>query len=236
MKKCLMICFSLLISAFFAGEPVGCWLFNEGEGQEAQDTAGKFHAGLLRVGQNTRWVSGRNGYGVYFGGDSSVRNTSGGASIKLPAVNFTKPFTVEIWLKLDGDAPMRKYKDIIGNGSDRGPGFRVTSFYNSIQLRSGDGGKAVAVATNSATTVIPSGSWFQLVVTYDGNVGRIYINGEEKVAGEISLTQGKSDLLTVGSYLRGVTYPMLGVCDELKIYNHILSRKEIIQNYLKGIL
>ncbi len=235
MKRCLIVCLSFCISALAAGEMIGHWRFNEAGGKEIKDCKGKFNAELAGQDEYVRRLPGRNGYAVYFGGDPAKKNVAGAALIKFPAASFTKPFTVEMWLKLDKDAPMRKFKDIIGNGTDRGPGFRITHYYNGIQVRSGDGTKPTTLMTNSATTVIPSGSWFQLAVTYDGSVGRIYINGEEKISGEINLTQAKSDWLTVGAYSRGNAYPMFGACDELKIYDYSLSGNEIIQNYLKGL-
>mgnify|MGYP001002764059 CR=1 FL=1 len=235
MKKrwILILCFAA--AALPGGELVGHWLFNEGTGKEVKDTVGGRRAVLVRLDDASRWTAGRSGHAVHFGGSHDKRNTSGAAVVKWPAEFFTKPFTVEMWLKLDAGAPLRSFKDLLGNGSDRGPGFRITSFYGSIQVRSGDGTRAAAVATNPSTAVIPENSWFLLTVVYDGANAKIHINGVEHASAPIVLTAAPTVNVSLGSNLGGGAYPMGGSCDELAVYNYPLSRDEVIRNYLKGL-
>lgn len=124
------------------------------------------------------------------------------------------------------------FKDLLCIGKERGPGFRLTYFYNSLHFRSGDGQKATTVATNSSTVLLPVKRWFQIAAVYDGETANIYIDGVLKASGKIQLTLGKGPL-SVGTYGNGYAYPAQGAIDELKIYDVALSHPQIVDAFLQ---
>ena len=213
---------------------IGHWRFNEGEGTAIAGMNASPPATLSRLDENTRWVNGRSSNALHFGGDHKQRNVFGAVTMIMKPEIFTVPFTIEIWVKFDKDAPPREFKDIIGNSVERGPGFRLTYFYGSLQFRTGDGKEVKHVGTNSSQTIIPGDAWVFLTLVYDGKTGRIYVNGEEKAAGELALTKGNK-VLSVGAFSSGMAYPMCGAVDEVKIYSYARSSEEITESYLKGM-
>ena len=60
------------------------------------------------------------------------------------------------------------------------------------------------------------------------------MNGEEKAAGELVLTQGNK-ILSVGAFRSGMAYPMCGAVDEVTIYDYARGCEEITESYLKGV-
>ena len=213
---------------------IGHWRFNEGEGTAIAGMNASPPATLSRLDENTRWVNGRSSHALHFGGDHKQRNVFGAVTMIMKPEIFTVPFTIEIWVKFDKDAPPREFKDIIGNSVERGPGFRLTYFYGSLQFRTGDGKEVKHVGTNSSQTISPGDAWVFLTLVYDGKTGRIYVNGEEKAAGELALTKGNK-VLSVGAFSSGMAYPMCGAVDEVKIYSYARSSEEITESYLKGM-
>ena len=138
---------------------------------------------------------------------------------------FTNPFTVTLWVKLDANSNFRLFKELLCLGSERGPGFRLTYFYNSLIARTGDGKKVYTVSTNSATVLLPLDRWFQVAVVYDGEFCSLYIDAVQKAKDKIQFTLGKGSL-SVG------TYPTQGALDELKIYKGALSHSALVEAYL----
>ena len=229
----LMILISIMVRPADA-KPIGHWRFNEGEGSTIAGMNASPPGTLSRLNENTRWVNGRSGHALHFGGEHKRRNVFGAVTMIMKPEIVTKPFTIEIWVKFDKDAPQREFKDIIGNSAERGPGFRLTYFYGSLQFRTGDGKEVKHVGTNSSQTIIPGDAWVFLALVYDGKTGRIYVNGEEKAAGELVLTQGNK-ILSVGAFRSGMAYPMCGAVDEVTIYDYARGCEEITESYLKGV-
>jgi len=200
------------------------------DGEAIVDSVGDCHGKVARLMQ----ADGFYGKALYFpaAGDSE-RNVACAVSIPIPPETFTKPFTATLWLKLDEKNSYRFFKDLLCLGRERGPGFRLTYFYNSLSLRSGDG-KVVGptVGTNSSTVLLPLKRWFQVAVTYDGEKGSIYLDGVLKASGKINLSLGKG-ALSVGTYANGYAYPVQGAIDELKIYGTALTHSQIVDAYLR---
>ena len=183
--------------------------------------------------QRLKLVEGLYGKAYYFPAeDSQARNVACSTAIPIPPEFFTKPFTATLWLKLDENNSYRIFKDLLCIGRERGPGFRLTYFYNSLHFRSGDGKKPTTVATNSSTVLLPVKRWFQIAAVYDGENASIYIDGVLKASGPIQLTLGKG-ALSVGTYNNGYAYPAQGAIDELKIYDVALSHSQIVEAFLQ---
>ena len=183
--------------------------------------------------QRLKLVEGLYGKAYYFPAeDSQARNVACSTAIPIPPEFFTKPFTATLWLKLDENNSYRLFKDLLCIGKERGPGFRLTYFYNSLHFRSGDGKKPTTIATNSSTVLLPVKRWFQIAVVYDGETASIYIDGVLKASGKIQLTLGKGPL-SVGTYGNGYAYPAQGAIDELKIYDVALSHPQIVEAFLQ---
>lgn len=193
-------------------------------------------AGLLLKGFDYEFVNARFGKAIYFGNTLQPPNT------KVPTVflnglpmDFTKPFSAIITLKLDREAcsdvkGYRAFKDILGNCSTRGPGARFSIFYGMFHFNSGDGKEATSVDSVAGKTEIPLGRWFQTALTYDGTTLKIYCDGLEVASGNINITAAKAPM-RVGSH-NGSAYNLPGAVDDLKLFTRALTPAEIAEYYL----
>ena len=198
------------------------------DGTAIVDAVGGCNGKAVRLAQ----AEGLSGKALYFPQtDKKAHHAVCGVTIPVPPQTFVNPFTVTLWMKLDDTRDYRQFRELLFLGGGRGPGFRLTYFYNSLGARTGDGKKVVSVGTNSSTVVVPSGRWCQVAVVYDGERCRIYLDAVLKAEGAIRFTQGKG-LLSVGSYNNGYTYPLQGALDELKIYGKALDAAEVAEAFL----
>ena len=199
------------------------------DGSEIIDSVGGGKGRVERLQQ----VEGLYGKALYFPklDDSRARNEACGVSIPIAPETFTNPFTTTLWVKLDENSSYRQFKELLCLGGERGPGFRLTYFYNSLAVRTGDGKKVLSVSTNSSTVLLPLKRWFQVAVVYDGEYCSLYIDAVLRARDKIQFTLGKGTL-SVGTYRNGYAYPAQGILDELKIYKKALSHSALVEAYL----
>ena len=199
------------------------------DGSEMLDSIGGGKGKAERLQQ----TEGLYGKALYFPKQENpnARNEACGVSLPIAPETFTNPFTVTLWVKLDENSNYRQFKELLCLGGERGPGFRLTYFYNSLAARTGDGKKVQAVSTNSSTVLLPLNRWFQVAVVYDGEYCGLYIDAVLKARDKMQFTLGKGSL-SVGSYRSGYAYPVQGALDELKIYKGALSHSALVEAYL----
>ncbi len=84
----------------------------------------------------------------------------------------------------------------------------------------------------SKENAIKLNKWYRLVYTYDGSVGRLYINGTlvNKISKTASFT-ANGDLLRIGTTGRPDDFPywFKGLIDEIRIYNAVLTPLQVVQ-------
>ena len=199
------------------------------DGNEIIDSIGGCNGKVARLQQ----AEGLYGKALYFPkqDDPNARNVACGVSIPIASDTFVNPFTATLWVKLDENSTYRQFKELLSLGGERGPGFRLTYFYNSLAARTGDGKNVHTVSTNSSTVLLPLKRWFQVAVVYDGEYCIIYIDAVQKAKDKIQFTLGKGPL-SVGTYRSGYAYPAQGALDELKIYKGALSHSALVEAYL----
>ena len=222
--KTVLLAFAFVLGiALHAEVPVHKWDFNNGlSGLK-----------LLREETGIEIVEGVTGKALYIGGGYK-NNMAGGASTTIDPETFTKPFTIDLWLKLDAKVDFKNFRDIFGNGGDRGPGFRLTYYYNQLRLISGDG-KDARIAVVGTKIVIPKEEWFFISVTYSGSELKIYLNGKEVLKKDIVLTAGRKTF-SFGSYRNGMAYPLKGALDNVRIYDKVLEQSDIVAIYEKEVI
>ena len=70
------------------------------------------------------------------------------------------------------------------------------------------------------------GKWHHCVYTYDGKTHRFYVDGKSTGSSTYKTKNGKPDQLMFGNYPGGDQY-FKGMLDDVRIYNRVLSKKEI---------
>jgi hypothetical protein len=204
------------------GEPVSAgliarWLFDEGSGAQVADSSGRSNHALLSGG--FRWVTGARGKAIALDGTGfAVCGTTG-----LPAPN--SPLTIAWFMRLESprDGGVVLSMDHIPTVESTSPVVREGKVGVSRW-----GGPWLVM-----TAVPPPGAWHHVAYVFDGNLHRIYVNGDLK--GEASApphlqvpTRLELGRFGGGAGVRDVGY-FTGQLDEFRIYARALTGFQIRQ-------
>jgi len=211
------------------------YLFNEGGGNIVYDRSGVKPELNLQVKDPDKLLWLRDG--VYFT-DSTIIAGNGKSEKLLNSFKDSKEFAIEIWfapenLSQTGPArivsmssdPLHRNFTIGQNGSDL-----------AIRLRTSKTDDNGMPELNTNKKVL-SENKTHILVTYDGKVKKIYINGElysesQELTGDFH-NWGNYPLI-IGNELTG-DRTWLGKVYMLAIYNKLLSNKDALYNYQAGI-
>ena len=230
MVVCAVLISSHLTGPVTATEPLYKWDLDEWNGYQSR--SGKTIIKMIGKSEVCKQTQGVSGQAVHCSGDYESSRHNGGLITTVKPETFTAPFTLELWVKFDDKINYRNSRQIAGNGGDRGPGFRLTYWYNQFWVISGDGKKMIS-AKSPRTVVVPKDQWLHLVLTYQEDEVVLYMNAKEILRKKMTLTLG-SPTLTIGSFRSGFAYPLNGTVDEIKIFNTALKEDEIIDHFEKG--
>jgi len=144
------------------------------------------------------------------------------------------PFTISLFFKPHEQGNLTH--EIIGNAfGERGPGWRLNYSWKNVQFVSGDGEKFWMYSFSADAGKIIYDQWNHIVVIRnEKGIISGYLNGKKSANGSgiYTVTAGTPDL-SVGSYKGGYAYGTLGAVDEIKIYQGVLSEKEILKEMAK---
>jgi len=180
------------------------WIFNENDGKIVRDLSGNDNHGTLVA--DTHWTGGKYGPALYFDGTDDYIST--GKTFNDPS------FTYHTYIKYDA-ATGNKYICSEGLKSGRNLTIDVTS--NLVQVWNGKLGTAVG-------SVSPN-IWYGITYTYDGTVGKVYIDGILADSDTYICEGGAA--FEIGAL--GGILPFLGYIDHIMVYNRALSISEIRQ-------
>lgn len=227
------ICLGLMIAGLFFATPseaeidpnsiVGLWLFDEGKGNEAEDSSGNNYHGDLE-GDPT-WVEGQFGTALEFHGVEYVELQNSAANLPFGA---TDPFTVTAWVKNQGGGT------IIGkfNGGVIGAYIVTISGGGTVTFH-----REVDPWGLSGTRSVRAGEFGHIAATYDGTEMKIYVNGE------LDVTQNRpaqnTDVVTpvlIGARFTGGKPSdfFSGALDEVALFNVALTEEQI-QEVMEGL-
>ncbi|HWB90626.1 MAG TPA: LamG-like jellyroll fold domain-containing protein [Puia sp.] len=197
------------------------WDFNDSSSTSATDLWGNRPA-VLNTGV-TR-APGAIKQGLKFDGSSHAY-----ASLPAAAVSTLSDFTISGWVKLDAATSWQRIFDF-GTGANVYM-FLARNNTNSLRyaITTGGGSKEQGINSNIQ---IGTGVWVHFAVTWSGNVGILYMNGQE-VGRNTSMTLKPSSLGTTTQNWFGRSQysadPYLnGTLDDIRIYNRQLSPAEIV--------
>ena len=192
-------------------------------------------------------VSGNGNDGTIFGGAAFTDDTPNymlGKSLSFdglndfvdcgngPSLNITDAVTIEAWVK-PADAPLTN-RPLIGK-NDGSP----LLYYYGIRTRWGSSYTSVVKVGGtyyfSPPVSLTIGKWSHLVMTYDGETLRFYVNGD--FASQNTTPSGKIDAAPGNhvyiNYNSGNRWK--GLVDEVRVYSQALSKQAIRERYLAGL-
>jgi len=83
---------------------------------------------------------------------------------------------------------------------------------------------------NTPNNTVTQGQWYHTVVTYQGGVARIYVDGLQKAAGNFVLAEGTAATFWIGRN-NAVNERFDGLLDDIKAFNYVLSPEEVVDLY-----
>jgi hypothetical protein len=216
---------------------IALYLFDEGTGTVVHDRSGVKPSTDLEIKDKDRvvWIRDRNG--VEFTGSGMIVS-NGNAEKLLQKLRSKGQMSIEVWF-----AP--------GNLSQNGPARIVSMSANSIQrnFTIGQSGDELSIRLRTTKTSengmpqldttknVLSGKLTHVLVTYDGSVKKLYINGHlhsefQELDGDFSNWENYP--LIIGNELRD-DRTWLGKIFLVAIYHRALSADEALRNYKTDI-
>lgn len=202
---------------------IGAWIFFEAKGNKAFDLSGNKNHGTLMNMPTSAWVSSVFGGSLDFSGSDD--------HVTVGNYILTK-ISVSIWVKFHG---LAVNQSIISAGPVVARGdwnIRKNNITNKISFGLHNGGNWVGSTFDTGVVI---DKWYHIVATWDnsgdaGNV-RIYQDGvPASIFGSGVTGSTAPEDWVVGA--RGATVdPLNGQIDDVRVYNRVLSAKEIKQIY-----
>ena len=224
---CLLIAFTVAIlidsghvDAAVDKNTVAVWLFEEGTGQVVKDASGNGHDGEFEG--SPKWVKGKFGTGLEFPGDA------GGYVV----VNSTKKLeleelSIEAWVKVEESTG--KWQGVVckqqAGCNNRNYGIWV--HVDKSVLHAQIGANGACAFSIDGTTDITDDKWHHLAFTYDGKMGRLYVDGELETEAPNGQTFQSADPITIGVPNLNNANGLKGIIEEIRISNAARTEEEI---------
>lgn len=215
------------------------WKFDEGSGFIAGDSSGNGKDGII---DGATWTTGKIGDALSFDGFDDW--------VDVPDDISTKHITLEAWIYPTGfdDGPGDQGNAIIqrSTGGAGAPGDRSWSWRLRIMPRSHlaqfqAAGPNTGVGSVVAPTALVQNRWYHLAATYDGNVMKIYVDGEVKATN--SNLDGPLETyhlipVAIGCLEGWGLQHFQGIIDEVRVYGRALASEEVAQHagYILGVI
>lgn len=190
---------------------VALWLFNEEQGDKVTDSSKNGHNGVFKG--NPKWVKAKYGSGLEFPGDGTAYVVVE-SSPKLEL----KELTIEALVKVE--KPMAKYQGIIckqqAGCTNRNYGMWAHDTKNVLHAQIGANGDCAY--SIDGITVITDNNWHYLAFTFDGQMGRLYVDGTLEAETAYNVPPFFSDdPLYIGAPNANNANGLLGIIDEARI-------------------
>lgn len=204
---------------------VGCWLMNEGSGNRIYDISGNGNDGDFV--NDPEWVPGQRGQAIFCDGGNDYIDCGNN-----PALNAT-PFSLVVWVTL-GTGALGWNVIAAKETWNAGEGWFLYSSFAQNKLFLSKGGDQGAVFVDPDPLV--DYMIHNIVATYDGTSGRIYVDGQLRKTAGLALIMNVNRSLLIGArhgnagggsadYWKG----QIHFCN---FYNRALSAQEVLDLYI----
>jgi len=203
---------------------VGYWKFDEGGGTTAYDSSGNGKRGSI---YGAAWTDGKCGKALSLDGSDDYIVVGNSTTL-----NPSTALTISAWV-------FAKSYSGVGGGQRTIVERRFYGSDDSYQLvilpeGLGEGRVRFSVWSNNverdldSADAVPLDQWCHVAATYDGGSAKIYLNGTQNAAANISGDIDSTSInTTIGAGSQGTTNFFNGTIDEVRIYSRSLSAEEI---------
>ena len=215
-----------LTDAAIDGNTVAVWLFEESGGKVVKDASGNGHDGEI-IGNLNR-VRGKFGKGLDFPGDGS-------GYVVVDSTNKLEleTLSIEAWVNVKNSNG--KWQGIVckqqAGCTNRNYGIWVE--INQSVLHAEIGANGQCAFNINGTTDITDNQWHHLAFTFDGKVGKVYVDGKLETEKDNTNSFQSDDPITIGVPNKDNANGLLGTIDEIRISN--VARTEVEINEMKNV-
>jgi hypothetical protein len=202
------------------GNLIGYWKFDESSGTTAADASGNNRTGTVT---GASWTAGKVNSALSFAGT--------GTSVATAGIPLGGVFSVSAWVN-PAAAAQGGYARIAETRYDGGlylgvnaSGTKYKFIVNGGVGASGSCGAAYGCAEGGA--VAPG--WRLVTATYDGTVGRLYVDGALVASETFTAPAATNYPLYIGRFYASNGYGWNGTVDEFRLYNKALSAAEVAE-------
>lgn len=205
---------------------VGYWNFDGEAGSVLSDRSGSGNNGAWS-GAGSHWVASKSGLG-------NAGNFSNGNNVSItdaPSLRPTNALSLVFWVNPGDNGVLH---DILGKALFNNPTAWAFGFRRNASGIFSDAYINGLRYTKFESSPLPAGTWGHYTLTYDGTTIATYKNGS-LISG--TLANGTIDSTTGAPFKIGMGggYPdFIGLLDEVRIYNRVLSVNEINALYNNG--
>ena len=213
----------LLTAGAVHAELVGHWTLDEGAGSVVHDGGPGGNDGTF-VG-SPQWIPGVVGTALDFDGGSYVDCGND------ETLNVTGPFSAAIWIRPGTlgnveTAPLSKADSALGWSWQLRYGWGAAQPTVMGWQFNGNAGRVWVYVEQE----LPMDEWAHITAAHDGHVVKCYLNAVETAAESMEGFAGNDSHFLIGS--DGWRSDWLGAIDDVRLYDHGLSDKEVLEAML----
>ena len=200
---------------------IGYWPFDEASGEIAGDMSGNSLDGIV---SGATWVKGRRGSALAFNGVDD--------SVLIPVTMQPSPAgAISFWIRADSTCLENRRFRVLGNSSQ----FEIVLTGNTTVI--GLANELGVVGANSwgQPNLLYASVWHHVVCNYDVNLTlvQIFVDGRQRLSRSPDLALPAPGPMVFGTRAgTGEFFP--GALDEIRIYDKVLTEKEVRLLWLAG--
>ena len=199
---------------------VAVWLFEEGNGKIVKDASGNGHDGDFKG--SLKWVNAKFGTGLEFPGDAG-----GYIVVESTQKLELETLSIEAWVKVEESTG--KWQGMVckqqAGCTNRNYGIWV--HVDKSVLHAQIGANGACAFSIDGTSTITDDKWHHFAFTYDGKMGRVYVDGELETEAANDQSFQSNDPITIGVPNLDNANGLKGTIDEIRISNVARTEKEI---------
>ncbi len=229
---CLALLFNLSVGAQISGPNLILHL--SFDGNSLNDTSTYNHN---VINHQTTFTSGINDSGVLFGGTNQYIEVSHSSNLEI-----SNEVTMSMWYQHKTQNNSGAFYSLVEQSADEDGGhsrYGMWLFGNQlwicIEPDSCPGSTRLCQRCTSEAVTLTEDEWYHIVGTYNGQILKIYLNGQEIAEQDFGSSTGisvRSYPLTIGTDIYDFNPVYLkGTLDEIQLYDVALTQAQITQLY-----
>ncbi|MBI2679792.1 MAG: hypothetical protein HYX25_02150 [Candidatus Solibacter usitatus] len=207
---------------------IGYWNFDEAGGPIAHDTSGNGRDGTVN---GATWTAGKISGGLSFNGSTN--------NVVTGSIALGNTFSVSAWVNpavVPQKAWVRIAETRYNGGLYVGTNASGTKYKLIVNTGIGATGSCGGPGYGCAEGGTVATGWHLVTATYDGAIGRLYVDGALVGSETFTAPPATNFPLYIASYYGGGGYSWNGAADEVRLYNRALTSTDVtaIYNYTGG--